>query len=86
MSLTANDLLEIRTVVREEVNEAVSTIDGKLKAIENDVKEIYKMISGLQHSGITKPSFKKLTIENKLLRLNTELIEAAKQVGITLPR
>jgi len=30
--------------------------------------------------------FQKLSIEEKLLRINSELMAAAKQAGITLPR
>jgi len=30
-------------------------------------------------------SFKKASIEKKLLKLHTELIEAARQAGVTLP-
>lgn len=82
MSLTQNDLSEIRNIV----SEALEPVRGDIKALSNDIKEIYRMISDLQKSSITDKKFKRQTIEKKLLTLNAELIDAARQVGITLPR
>ena len=90
MSLTTNDLEEIRNIVESGLNkqnvEVIKPIQGELIAIRNDIKDIYCMISDLQHSTITDKDFKKLTLEKKLLTLNAELLSAAKQAGITLPR
>ena len=90
MSLTTNDLEEIRNIVESGLNkqnvEIIKPLQGELIAIRNDIKDIYFMISDLQHSTITDKDFKKLTLENKLLTLNSELLSAAKQAGITLPR
>ena len=90
MSLTTNDLEEIRNIVESALNkqnvEVIKPLQGELIAIRNDIKDIYFMISALQHSTITDKDFKKLTLEKKLLTLNAELINAAKQAGITLPR
>lgn len=44
MSLTKSDLLEIRTIMREELN----PLEGKVVALESDVKEIYFMLGDLQ--------------------------------------
>jgi hypothetical protein len=55
MSLTTDDLTQIRTIVREEVDSIVTvklqpletgidTLSGKVEALENNVKEIYEMI------------------------------------------
>lgn len=41
MSLTAEDLLSIRAIVKDEIN----PLDGRLEAVENDVKEIYDILS-----------------------------------------
>lgn len=82
MSLTATDLLDIRSIVRQEL----VPIEGELKALRNDIKEIYKMIAQLQTSTITDTKFNKFSIEKKLLTLNAELLKAARQVGVTLPR
>jgi hypothetical protein len=86
MSLSSTDLLEIRSILKEELKQELEPIKGGLEALSNDVKEIYSMIADLQRSTITDPKFEKLTIEKKLLALNAELLEAARQVGITLPR
>jgi|JI8StandDraft_1071087.scaffolds.fasta_scaffold471994_2 hypothetical protein len=40
MSLTANDLQDIRAIMREEMAPLV----GRVQALENDVKEIYFML------------------------------------------
>lgn len=88
---------EIKTTVRDEVRSAMRAelksieerldrIESKLTAIESDVKELYRMVSELHKSSITDKSFQKQTLEQKLLKLNNELLTAAKQAGITLPR
>ena len=82
MSLTANDLNEIRTII----NEAMNPLQNELRALRNDIKEIYSMLSSLEAQVIPDKQFQKLTIEEKLLKLNTELLSAAKQAGISLPR
>ncbi len=82
MSLTQDDLQQIKSIVEN----AVEPIYGKLEALEGDIKELYFMIADLQRSSITDKDFKKLTLEKKLLTLNAELLNAAKEAGITLPR
>ena len=90
MSLTSSDLEDIRTIFRYEARSTISTelkpIKDELEMLRNDIKDIYFMISDLQHSTITDKDFKRLTLEKKLLTLNAELINAAKLAGITLPR
>lgn len=75
MSLSTSDFDQIRTIIQEE-----------LEPLDNDVKEVYFMIRKLQGSAITDRQFSKMTIEKKLLTLNVELLAAAKQAGLTLPR
>lgn len=82
MSLTQSDLQQIRSLFEE----YIKPIDGRLQALENDVKEIYQMITEIQQTTVTDVKFKKLSLEKKLLTLNTELLATAKQAGITLPR
>lgn len=86
MSLTATDLAEIRSILKEELRVELEPLRGELEALRNDIKEIYSMISDLQHTTITDRGFKKLSLEQKILTLNAELISAAKQAGIELPR
>ena len=74
MSLTTADLNDIRNIVERALskqnNEIIKTLRGELEAIRNDIKDIYFMISDLQHNTITDKEFKKLTLEKKLLTLN----------------
>jgi len=90
MSLTTADINQMRDIIESaldrQTNTAIKPIQGEIEALRNDISEIYDMIADLQHSTITSPKFKKLSIEKKLLALNAELLEAARQVGITLPR
>lgn len=86
MSLTQDDLQEIRGVVQSVVEPLIKPLSNEIQALRNDIKDIYDMISELQSSTITDKEFKKRSLEEKLLTLNAELLAAAKQAGITLPR
>ncbi|MGF7229032.1 MAG: hypothetical protein ACQR33_03540 [Candidatus Saccharibacteria bacterium] len=81
MSLTYDDLQAIRKVVEETVH----PIKGELEALGNDIKEIYDMIGDIRKLPSTENSFQKLSLEKKILKLHSELIEAANQAGIILP-
>jgi hypothetical protein len=82
MSLTRDDLQQIEAIFDRKLN----PILGELAALREDIKEIYAMITELQTGTITDKKFGKKSIEEKLLTLNAELLAAAKQAGITLPR
>jgi hypothetical protein len=82
MSLSYDDLQAIRTIVEETVN----PLRGDIEALSNDIKDIYEMIAKLQNNQTPDKQFQKLNLEAKLLKLNSELLAAAKQAGITLPR
>jgi len=82
MSLTTTDLADIRGILKEEL----IPLQGELEALSNDIKEIYGMISDLQNKTLPEKQFQKLSVEKKLLKLNSELLFAAKQAGIRLPR
>lgn len=106
MSLTTEDISQIRTVIREEVREIVhdevqteiqkevrplarkiDELAGNVEALENDIKEIYQMLKDMQGAVITSDkTFAKLDLEEKVLKLNAELLVAANQAGIKLPR
>jgi hypothetical protein len=86
MSLTATDFQEIRNILKDELTNELTPVKGELMALRNDIKEIYAMISGLEHSTITDKNFKKLSLEQKVLTLNADLVNVAKQAGISLPR
>lgn len=82
MSLTQSDLQQIEAIF----DRKLEPIFGELKALREDIKEIYSMLSELQSGIITDKDFKKRSLEEKLLTLNAELLAAAKQAGIVLPR
>lgn len=75
MSLTNTDLRDIRRINREEN-----------QALENDIKEIYQMLASMQRGMISDERFQKLSVEGKLLTLNTELLYVAKQARVELHR
>ena len=86
MSLTQEDLQQIRAIVQDVVEPLISPLESEIKAIRNDIKELYDMIAEQQSATITDSKFSKKTLEEKLLTLNAELLSAAKQAGIILPR
>lgn len=90
MSLTTDDLNEIRNVIESALahqsSEIIKPIQNELQALRNDIKEIYDMLSGLEDKVASDEQFSKLSLEQKLLKLNSELLAAAKQAGISLPR
>ncbi len=80
MSLSYDDLQAIRKIVEE----TVGPIKGELEALGNDVKEIYSMIASIQRSPDVT-NLQKLNLEEKILKLHSDLVEAANQAGINLP-
>jgi phage shock protein A len=94
MSLTAIDLQQIRTMVREEMESIVSvrvdprfdSLDGRLEALDNDIKDIYKMISELQKLTRSVAHFEKYDLEQKILKTYESVVAIAKEAGVTLPR
>jgi hypothetical protein len=90
MSLTANDLNEIRSIIESALtrqsSEVIEPLRNELQALRSDIKEIYDMLSELQKEITPDEQFSKLSLEQKLLKLNAELLAAAKQAGISLPR
>lgn len=97
MNLTAVDLGEIRDIVKsalaKQSEEDIKPIQHELQAIRNDIEEIYNGLTSLENrfSGIERKimpakEFEKLSLEQKILKLNSEILIAAKQAGIELPR
>lgn len=81
MSLSNEDLQSIRQIVEE----TISPVKGELEALGNDIKEIYTMITYIQKNPSSKISLQKLNLEEMILNLHSDLIEAARQAGVTLP-
>ncbi len=82
MSLTQEDLQQIASIF----DTKLEPVFNELKALREDIKEIYGMLTELQSGTITDTDFARKSLEEKLLTLNAELLAAAKQVGIALPR
>lgn len=82
MSLTQSDLQQIEAIFDKKLD----PVFGELQALREDIKEIYIMIAKLESGTILNKEFNKKSLEEKLLTLNSELLVAAKQAGITLPR
>ncbi len=82
MSLTQDDLQQIEAIFDRKLN----PVFPELTALREDIKEIYGMISKLQSGEISDTVFRKKSLEEKLLTLNIELLAAAKQAGVILPR
>ncbi|HSX05877.1 MAG TPA: hypothetical protein VLF69_05380 [Candidatus Saccharimonadales bacterium] len=82
MSLTQEDLQQIEAVLDRRLNPVL----GELTTPREDIKEIYDMITKLQSGAISDVGFSKKSLEEELLTLNAELLAAAKQAGIILPR
>lgn len=93
MSLTENDLQQIRNLFRDEFRSGIAPFEqkldvvaGRIEALENDIKEIYEMIAELQRDQQSTNKFLKLSLEDKILKTYQELLATAKQAGVTLPR
>jgi len=96
MSLTTEDLTQIRSIFREETK----PVQSEIEALHNDIKEIYDELAAIKrgikqiNNGLDNierkvlpdKEFARLTTEEKLLRINTELLTAAKELGVELPR
>lgn len=90
MSLSASDTQDIRSIIEsaleKQTQEVIKPILNEIQALRNDIKEIYDRFSELQPIEISNKEFDKLTLEKKLLIINSQLLKAAKQAGIQLPR
>ena len=86
------DVAELKTDVSSlksdmrQVKGSLVRLKDKVTALEADVKEIYFMLTDLQQSQLPNKQLKKLTLEQKLLKINAELLATAKEAGISLPR
>jgi len=87
MSLTQNDLMQIRFIIHE----AVDPLNGKIEALQNDVKDIYFMLA--DHGKILSQHTKQLSQHGKQLsqqskhiqKLDTSINYLAEKQGVALP-
>jgi hypothetical protein len=82
MSLTTNDLQQIRNIVEDIVN----PLRGDIEALSNDIKEIYNMIAELQKSTRPIAHFENNDLEKKILEAYKDILNIAKEAGVELPR
>lgn len=73
------------TMLRE-LTTRVDVLESKLEALENDIKDIYLMLHAMtKKERSSKHAFASLGVEEKLVKLHSELLETAKQAGVKLP-
>lgn len=61
-------------------------LNGRVTALEADIKELYLIQVKHAQQTPSEKKFAKLSLEKKLLKINTELLITAREAGITLPR
>ena len=92
VAVLKTDVAELKTDVRilkdemRGVKISLQSLEGKVAALEADVRELYVLQAQMAAASITDKKFSKLSLEKKLLKLNAELLSAAHEAGITLPR
>ena len=86
------DVTELKTDVStlksdmRQVKGSLISLEDKVITLEADIKEIYLMLADFQKAQLPDKQFKKLNLEQKLLKINAELLATAKEAGISLPR
>lgn len=76
-----SDTSSLRSDMRE-VKILLANLEGKVMALENDIKELYRMVSDQTKQD---KKFSKLTLEQKFIKMHNDFQLLAKQAGITLP-
>ena len=69
-----------------EVKNRLGRVEGELQALTNDIEEIYDVIYGKPNKTLMSASFAKMSLKEKLLVINEELLKIAKDTGVVLPR
>lgn len=67
------------------IDTQLQTLTDKVSMLDDDVKALYGLLEAYQQASPGDKVFAKLSLEKKLLKLHTELLETAKQAGISLP-
>lgn len=67
-----------------EVNAKIVVIDGRLQAVESDVKELYQMCDKRLPKFFTSKQYASLSVEEKLVILEKEIEIIAESEGILL--
>lgn len=78
-----DDVRHLRQNMRE-VKTTLTTLDGRLEALENDVKELYFMHTKKPNPVLASSKYDKLPVEEKVNVLNIQVQKLAKQIGVAL--
>lgn len=83
MSLTREDLQHIEAIF----DRKLQPIFGEIKALRNDIKEIYDMIVRLEERSATiNEEFYSLPPKEQILQMHSALQVLAKKHGVALPQ
>ena len=87
-----NELAAIRNDLKEIYDRLISletrmtSMEGIMTNMEGRMTNMEGRMTRLESKIMPEKEFEKLTVKQKLLRLNSELLIAAKQAGVSLPR
>ncbi len=85
ISLTSQDLLQIRQVVEAVIDHNLEPIVGVLEALRNDTKDIYDMLAEINKNSVhVGASFQKLSVKEQIFQLNATLIDLEKKSIVLL--
>lgn len=75
-------ILDEHTNRLQRLEEKTDSIDGRLQAVEADIKELYHIVADQKTPG----KFAKLTAEQKVIKTYQDVLALAKELNITLPQ
>lgn len=85
VAVLKSDVSELKSDMGQ-VKHSLHNLDGRVEALENDIKEIYLMLADLQKGNDAEKQFKKLSLEKQLLKTYKEVLLVAKEAGIDLSK
>lgn len=84
VSVLKSDVSSLKSEMIE-VKRSLHNLVGKAEGLENDVREIYTMLAELQKDNRANKRFSRMSLEEKLLQTHTDLVQLAKEAGVSLP-
>lgn len=78
------DVRMLKTEMRE-VKEGLNRLDGRVEALEADIKELYRMTAEGPKRSVADQKFAKLSFDKKVLQMYEDVKLLAQEAGITLP-
>lgn len=77
---------DVRTLKHEtlDVKDSLGRLEGRVEAMEADIKELYAMVAAQEPVYADKKS-PNLSVEQKMLRMYEEIMLLAQETGVTLP-